>query len=207
MEKWHSSLYGSEYGAGNIVLTVFSIGLFIKSIFLIYSSIIVATRKIKSQLLIAICSALVNTLLNFALIPSYGIIGATFATTFSILIYGVVTFIEAKGLFKLEFPNLAAPFVCALISSIVLLVLHNQFYSLIPFFNSTFSALPFVEKISAFLFMGILFLITSLIYLSLLILFKSFSDSELLLLESTLVRLRIPKTIASFILSIFGKKN
>ena len=202
-----SSLYGSEYGAGNIVLTVFSIGLFIKSIFLIYSSIIVATRKIKSQLLIALSAAVVNILLNFILIPSYGIMGATFATTFSILIYGVVTFIEAKGLFKLEFPNLTAPFLCAIISSCVLLILHNQFYSLIPFFNSLFFSFPFFEKISAFLFMGILFLITSLVYISLLILFKSFSDSELTLLESTLVRLHVPKNLVSFILSIFGKKN
>lgn len=202
-----SSLYGSQYGEGNLVLTIFSIGLFIKSIFLIYSSIIVATRKIKSQLTIAICSALVNVILNVFLIPSFGIMGATFATTFSILIYGIVTFIEAKGLFKLDFPNLISPLFCALISASILLILHNQFHSLIPIFNSTFASLPFVEKISAFLFMGISFFITSLIYISLLILFKSLSDSELLLLESTLNRLRFPKSVSYFILSIFGKKN
>lgn len=207
-----SSLYGFEYQGGDAVLILFSLGLFIKSVFLIYSSIIVATRKIKSQLIIAVFSAFVNIILNFLLIPQYGIFGASIATGFSLLVYSLVTFTEAKTLFSFKFPNLYGPVLC-----ILLLIFLGKFFAsdsistfssyLLNSISSILSFLPYSDKISAFVFLAVLFGLCSLVYLFLLTLLKPFSSDDLLLLEKTLIRFNAPVRFISIVLRIFGKSK
>jgi len=83
-------LFGETFTDGSFALTFLSVGFLIKSIFGTSEYIIQMSNQQKILVLYAFFCALLNIVLNFLLIPRYGINGASFASMMSIIIYQIL---------------------------------------------------------------------------------------------------------------------
>lgn len=95
------SIFGNEFISGTLTLTLLTIGFFIKSIFGTSEYILQMSNQQKSLIIFATFVALINILLNYLLIPEFGIVGASFASMLSIIVYQYMLVIQVKKLFKL----------------------------------------------------------------------------------------------------------
>jgi O-antigen/teichoic acid export membrane protein len=78
-------LFGSKFIVGSTALKVLSIGGIFFSFAVVNNNILAATGNPKKVTITILVAALINLILNFALIPYYGIVGSALATTFSYL--------------------------------------------------------------------------------------------------------------------------
>ncbi|OGW45677.1 MAG: hypothetical protein A2Y66_00840, partial [Nitrospirae bacterium RBG_13_41_22] len=79
-------LFGAEYLPAGGALSILSLAFFIQSIFLT-SNIMLSIEKTKYVMSSVIVAAVLNLILNVALIPSFGILGAAIATSSSTILF------------------------------------------------------------------------------------------------------------------------
>jgi len=89
-EKITLFLYGEEYSKSIVVLSILAIFLLLKFISPVSGLILISINKQKSRLFSQGIAAVINILLNFVLIPLYGIIGAAVATVLTEIIFTIV---------------------------------------------------------------------------------------------------------------------
>ena len=120
-------LFGKEYLAGENALRLLSIGYFIFSISTVSSNLILIKGKSKTIFFSISASAIINIILNFILVPRYGITGAAFSTTTSLIVLSVIYLINAKISFNIIPMKKEAIriFLVALIPTIFLLVIKH----------------------------------------------------------------------------------
>ncbi|MEQ9553859.1 MAG: flippase [Coleofasciculus sp. G3-WIS-01] len=89
-------IYGSDFAASGTLLSVYVWSQFNSCFGVARSTILTIERKLKFNLILTIIGAIVNLILNYILIPSYGAMGATVATiiTYLIVIILINFFIE-----------------------------------------------------------------------------------------------------------------
>ena len=95
-------MFGSEYVVGNSALLILIIGYMMLSLVHIHNSILIMMKKTKIIFYISLISAVVNVILNYYLIPKYGIIGGGIATSFSLILIYILTFKSAYKLTKIQ---------------------------------------------------------------------------------------------------------
>ncbi len=79
-------LFGEEYTSGHTALTILSIGFLIFNAFGLVGLLLQMTGHEKDTVIGLSCSAILNIILNFFLIPLYGINGAAIATVICVVI-------------------------------------------------------------------------------------------------------------------------
>ncbi len=94
-------LFGKEYLAGNSALIILCSGYIIYQTFNICRSTLNVIKKTKINLINTVVAALINIILNYILIPKYGMIGGAIATSTSLIIFGILVFIEVYYLTKI----------------------------------------------------------------------------------------------------------
>jgi O-antigen/teichoic acid export membrane protein len=87
--QWFLSLFGEEFKTGSIALIILCFIHLINSAVGSVGIIMQMTGKQKQYQYIAIISLGINLLLNFILIPQYGINGAAIATAISLSLWNV----------------------------------------------------------------------------------------------------------------------
>jgi len=95
-------MFGSEYVIGNVALLILIIGYMVRSLTHINYSILTMIKKTKLILYIGLLSALCNIILNYFLIPRYGIIGGSIATSFSFILSYILMFRASYKLTKIQ---------------------------------------------------------------------------------------------------------
>lgn len=104
-EFFLSVFFGEKFIAGSNALRILCVGAFFLNISLVYQSALSAVDRIKYVTLSVMCSAVVNAVLNLALIPSMGYTGAAISTSVTYLVllsqnvYNLRHFIDIKGEF------------------------------------------------------------------------------------------------------------
>jgi len=93
--------FGKEYLIGSFTLIVLSFGYVIYQTFNVCNSTLNVIKKTKMNLINTLTAAIVNIVLNYILIPKYGIIGGAIATSISLSIFGILAFIEVYYLTKI----------------------------------------------------------------------------------------------------------
>jgi len=79
-------IYGTKYAAGGPVLAILAIGFAVKNLLSLHNPILEALGHSKMLSFNSTVAASINVLLNLALIPRMGLVGAAVATTISFLI-------------------------------------------------------------------------------------------------------------------------
>lgn len=163
--------FGKEYLFASNALRLLVIAQFIFSLSAVSGSLLLSKGKSKIFLINIIFTAIINFILNFNLIPKYGINGAALATFISMIILSLLVIIENYHF------NSILPFRRKMISIF--------FISLIPsgilYWISRFININLIWLI----IFGISFLI---IYFGLIILTKSFDKNDLMILRKVFRR-------------------
>ncbi len=160
-------LFGNDYLAGSTALMILSTGYFISYIFSTSAKILMIFKKTKIILLNTVIILLLNLLLNFYLIPLYGINGAAMATSFSLIIESILVIVESKFIvntFPFDFS-----YIKVLFSSIV------SFISIVVIIK----ALTININLFYLIFLSFAFI---LIYFLLLIVTRSFEKEDISML-------------------------
>ncbi len=86
-------MFGAEYigGASSLIIIVF--GYLIYSVFIFSTKILQAIKMTKSILVISVITAVSNVILNFYLIPAYGIVGGAMSISFAFMLHGMLSVI------------------------------------------------------------------------------------------------------------------
>ena len=111
-----------EYLAAAQSLIFLSIGMFFYSIFIVSENLLSMAGKTKIVLLNIIIASIINLILNFLLVPKYGINGASFATMITYISWSFLSLIQAKYHTKV-IPIKSKMFLIILISLIPTLIL------------------------------------------------------------------------------------
>jgi O-antigen/teichoic acid export membrane protein len=118
-------LFGETYVPAQYALQILSIGAIFYTVMTINNHILMAIGKVKQNTYYLLIGGGVNLLLNFILIPLYGILGAATATSLSYLLVLVLTTNQIKHLLKnqLSWQTLFKTFLAGFFFIIVIYVL------------------------------------------------------------------------------------
>lgn len=114
-------LFGQEYIAAAFALSILTLAYFVNSLFRTSGAILSMIKKTKLLLLISIISAGSNVILNYNLIPIYGIAGGAIATGVSFMISGIFHgffayhFMKMQPITKHYLKSIASGIVSALV--------------------------------------------------------------------------------------------
>ncbi len=97
-------LFGESYVPASNALRILALGTIVYTVASINSSVLNAVNKPRLNTKIILIGAGLNIVLNFLLIPSFGIIGAATATSTSYVLILILTTYKLKHIVKSEFP-------------------------------------------------------------------------------------------------------
>jgi len=157
------SFFGEDYKTGSYALQILLVGVLFFTLAIINNSIISGTGKPRMVAKITFLSAFANVIFNIALIPSFGINGAAFATALSYALSMVLSTIFLKKDLSICLP-----------ASIWL----KQFFAAIVFIFTIYLTKEFLPLNSWPLFVSS-FLLAMIVYLSMLLWSKALNIKEL----------------------------
>ena len=96
-------LFGQQYTEAYMAMIILCIGYFLYSMIQLSSGVLQSVKKTKVLMMNTLVFSILNILLNFALIPKYGIEGAAIATSISLILLSVLFLIEVHKFEKLNF--------------------------------------------------------------------------------------------------------
>ena len=161
-------IFGPEYISGAIVLSILAAGFFIDSSTGPVSSIIGAYGKTKISMGCTFIGAGANFMLNFLLIPVYGIKGAAVATASSYVLLNIAQLISAYRIGRMQPYKMSylKPLFASVIAVSVVYVMTK-----------------YLIGVSFFVLIVMLFVFLML-YFFLLLLFKSFEEEDLMIMRA-----------------------
>ncbi len=159
-------VFGLEYTQGYTALVILAISYLMLSLTHVYSNNLLTIKKTKLVSLLVFISTFIVILLNFLLVPKYGINGAAIATITATFVFLVLIIISSYVIMRLQPINKI--FIKSLIAGILTIVLFIYLYKILSI---------------NFLILVILILLTFIFYLILLILFKCFSKDDISLIK------------------------
>jgi len=152
--------FGDEFGEAAIPLRILSIGMIFSSIYLVNQWIILGVNKPRMYLWMVMVASFLSVILNLALIPFFGIIGASLAFLAVSLFLFVYSIIQVKKLAEVNLP-LNCWLKTIIIGGITLLVglWINKIISFIPIYK-----IMLVGLLELFLYIAgiLLFKVTSI---------------------------------------------
>jgi len=116
-------LFGPEYVSGYNALSILSVGFFLNSTFILSRKILNSIARTKIVMTVSYLSASANVILNYLLIPKFGIIGASAATSISLAFSSILSFYMAHNLVEIN-PFSKKSMLAIAISSVALLFIY-----------------------------------------------------------------------------------
>jgi O-antigen/teichoic acid export membrane protein len=160
-------LYGQEYVLAGTVLQILTIGFFMNTLLGLNGATLIAMGKTKFLMFATFITAIINIILNFLLIPIYGITGAAIASMISIILINVIRSIKLYSISKIHSikKNILKPIFMACVLFFVIYFFVNEFLTI------------------TYWILSILFIVFIILYAVSLLLTKSFDkeDIEMLL--------------------------
>ena len=171
-------IFGQSYQRAVLPLSILVVGYFLITIFGLAEYGLRTFKKTKFLGALTLAVFLVNVLLNVILIPIWGIVGAAIATTFSLLILSLVQMLYFKKLLKFSYNKTL--YFKGISSGIIASIIF--FYSIKLFETSIY-------------FLVLALTVYMILYLILLIIFKSFSEEDIIVMEAVERRIGIKLTV------------
>ncbi len=198
-------LYGADYESGALTLSLFSIGTLLYYLGSVQGTLIAAHRFVKLELIAFLFGALANVILNFALIPIWGINGAAFASLASFGIIAAVNHYFARKKFGFSIPTSAwKNLFCGFLLLALLAALHAISYDYlvhlpIPLPSGSLAGMV-LDKVVKVIILGFFMGLGCLAYLVLLNLFGLFEDEDRSVMKHLLDKMKLPAKIKASLL-------
>ena len=184
-----SILFGQSYQEASAPLSILAIGYFLITIFGLSEQGLRTFKKTKFLWAITSLGFLINIVLNIILIFFYGIIGAAVATTFSILFITLSKLFYFKRVLKFSYNKLL--YFKFISSSIIAFTIFFYSTKLLGSSNKYIFLLALIAYI--------------ILYFALLIIFKSFSDEDIKILEAIERKIGLEFVFVKKYLNKYGK--
>jgi O-antigen/teichoic acid export membrane protein len=204
-----STFYGSAYSSGATVVMIFAAGLFIRRLTDIQGNLLASKRILKVELSAAVVAMVFNVILNWMLIPTYGIAGSAFASATSFLLVSLIIDHYSRKLagfgFSREF--LKPLFAGALALLFVFLMrgyLGNLLTLQLPSIGEGLTYLIAKNLLKLFI-LGLLFLLICALYFVLLLVSSSFHKEDAELLAGIMRKIRMPEGFVSLSQRLIGR--
>ena len=168
-------LFGPDYMQAYLVLIVLSFGYFIYSLLQQPSGVLQSIKQTKFILFNSIFVTILNVVLNLTLIPKYGMMGAAIAAVVTFVVWYITLTIKTYLCTKMH------PF-----SNVLLRALSA---ALIAFFVG-FLLKDFLKIDVAWISLGLIGIISLIIYFVFLLLFKSVSKDDLMLIKTMIPKFK-----------------
>jgi O-antigen/teichoic acid export membrane protein len=203
-------IYGSNYGEGSMALILYSIGSFFSLFSWPIYYVLSAMKKLKAAVLITILSAILNLLLNLLLIPAYGIDGAAFASSVSIVIStGIFLLIRKRAYFSIP-GEIYKPFAAGSVTVAILLGF-KYFYNYpswmileMPISGDIWSDIT--RKLIKVLVLGVFCIITTMVYALFLLALRSFHQEDVDIITGGMRRVGLPEDSINFVGKVLTRK-
>ncbi len=161
-------MFGEEYLVGATALSILAFAFLISSVIAFANPVLIAFGRTKIPMACSFVGAGVNFVLNFCLIPLYGVNGAAIATGFSVALMNVLLLFFVYRIGKIQ-PFRRSHLKPAFASIISVLIVYIATKYLIG------------ESLPALIIMLLVFLI---LYFFLLLIFKSFEEEDLMIMRA-----------------------
>ncbi len=207
-------IYGAEYVAGSLVLSLIAVGMFLHFAFIVCRMTLNAMGKLIVQIKSAAFAGILNIVLNMFLIPGYGINGAAFASMASMGLFSACLFYYSKKEFGFRLPGKSRRIILVgILTFLIMFIVKNPFLDIMDFIVEIMDGFltsdafiwSIIEKILKLVIFGLLFLLSSLILFFLFFICNAFGSSEIELLEKSMKRINIPEEYSDRILSVFKR--
>ncbi len=146
-------LFGGDYTSGALAFQILLVGIAFFTVTFVNNSILAAIGRPKEASKIIILAVLTNTILNFILIPKYGIEGAAISTTLSYFLTLILSQNKLKGILEIK---------SSMEKIIILLLPASGFMLTLQFFKNVLGSSILIIICSSFIS---LFIYSLLIYL------------------------------------------
>jgi O-antigen/teichoic acid export membrane protein len=144
------SIFGQEFIQGTSVLIILALGHLVTASVGPVGQVLSMSGRQNIMMVNNIVLSCLNIILNYMLIPAYGITGAAVASGISIAVFEIIMLLEVYIIMKMlpHSIKIIKPFVAGLASSVLILFLDNALISLhtnqkliiyIPLFSSVFA--------------------------------------------------------------------
>lgn len=149
------TIFGQDYVSGAIALSVLAFGYLIFSFSYTCQNILSMAKKTRIILFITILFASLNIMLNYILIPIYGINGAAIATSVSFILAATLyLFFNHKLIKTLPFrKQYLKSMVSAIVSIILVYFITQLLFKIVPFYGFVLMFLIFIISYSLLLFL------------------------------------------------------
>lgn len=136
------NIFGKEFTVGSTCLVILSFGYLLACAIGPANYMVLMTGRSDLNLLNNLVTFIVNVLLNYVLIPKYGVVGAAFATASAITLVNIIRLVQTFYLMRIHPYNLSylKPLSAGTISILTILFIHNM----IPTCPSSISILAFL---------------------------------------------------------------
>jgi len=197
-----SIIYGVSYAVGSTSLILYSLGLFVS----VYASpiycVLTGMKRLDIIVKVILLNVVVNTILNWFLIPIYGINGAAFSSAFSNILMTALFFL-AKDMTYLKVPRdiykpLLAGFLALLAIYAIKPMLVDLLYALPHASTSESLFTDIFRKLSKAFVLGFLCLASACTYLMFLLLMKALHKDDVNIVTGGMRRLGVPERLVSF---------
>jgi O-antigen/teichoic acid export membrane protein len=190
------ALYGNEYRAGAFVMSLIVVGVIIKSSFLVLSNTLSAMRRVDIQLKIVAVTGVVNFILNFILIPEFGMDGSAMAAFISILAALLMIVYYSKKLVGFSLPPEVFKIGAVAVFTFIFIMLIKP---AAPILLSQFPQIgeggvaEAAGKALYMVFLGMLAVISSTVFFAFVLLLKCFRKEDVEMMKSALKKARVPE--------------
>ncbi len=174
-----SITFGQNYLEASVPLVILIMGYFFATLFGLSEQGLRTFKKTKFLGISTTFALVGNIILNIILIPLYGIVGAAIATTLSLIILSLTKLFVFKRILKFGYNRLL--YLKYLSSGIISFIVVFYTFGLLDLFSTYF----FIAGILMFM----------VLYLILLVVFKSFSEEDLVVLEAVERKIGIELTV------------
>ncbi len=168
-------IFGSNYIIGYTSLNILVLGYFVHQLFMTSSQMLNVLKKSKLIMINMIIASILNIIINYFLIPKYGMIGGAIATTISMILYGLL-----NGICSYYFTRIV-PFKLDYIKSIIAVFISSTLVIIVMNFITTKTYLNQFILLSSYF----------VVYSVLMLLFKAFEKEDYDIFYSLIKRIKI----------------
>ena len=197
--------YGVAYQRGWLVLSVFTTGVLLSTLALVVSTALVAKRMVNIELRVTLISAIINLILCFLLIPSFGIEGAALAYLVAIALSTILTLYYGKTIFGfVSPPEIYRILLAGIVTGILILLIKPLFTGFtIPSMGGEFN--QYFYKVCYLSYIAILMFFSGIVFLVLSLALKCFHHEDVSLMKSALRKAFVPPALIEFAAKIATK--
>jgi O-antigen/teichoic acid export membrane protein len=197
--------YGEAYAGGSIVLSLFVLGVIIKSISSVLSLSLSAMRVVRLQLKILLIGGMANLIVNILLIPVIGMPGAAVAFLVSTIVFAYLLRGHARRLFGFHFsPRFTKLLAAAAVTIIIALLIK-------PFFIIAAISMPdvgdslfelYLSKLYYLTFLGMLAGLSFIMFMLLVLALRCFGSQDVAIMEKAMAKARVPEGLIRLMVRI-----